>query len=176
MYNQNYDQEAENEEELLLEVKSLVLTKNELLYLSDSITLLMEHTSEHGKMHIPARQLMPSAGVPVSVDLIHTIGMGVLIATDPANASQEATLFFNIADLYLLRECCQSFVKINKELVGYNLLRKIYTLILEDSMEERNFIDTLTSGIDFSLQDFQEVKSFKDLEKSKEKTDDTKTN
>jgi len=170
MPNQEYYQD---EEEILSEVKLLTLTENELLYLSDSITLLMEHTPEHGKMHIPARQLMPSAGVPVPVDLIQTIGLGVLIATDPVNTSQEATLSFNIADLYLLRECCQSFVKINKELVGYNLLRKIYTAILADSMEERSFIDNLTSGIDFSLQNFQEVKSFKELEKSKEQKDDT---
>ena len=170
MSNQDYYQD---EEEILIEFKSLTLTENELLYLSDSVTLLMEHTPEHGKMHIPARQLMPSAGVPVPVDLIQTIGMGVLIATDQTNTSQEATLSFNIADLYLLRECCQSFVKINKELVGYNLLRKIYTAILADSMEERSFIDNLTSGIDFSLQNSQEVKSFKELEKLKEQKDDT---
>jgi len=163
----------DGEEEILLAFKEVTLTKNELLYLSDSITLLMEHTSEQGRVHIPARQLMPSAGVPVPVDLIHTIGMGVLIATDPKNVSQEATLSFNLADLYLLRECCQSFIKVNNELVGYNLLRKLYKVILSDSMEERAFIDKLTTGIDFSLKNSLDINKFKDLEKLKEQKDDT---
>ena len=98
MSNQEYYSD-DSEEEILIEFKEITLTKNEILYLSDSITLLMEHTSEQGRIHMPARQLMPSAGVPVSVDLIQTIGMGVLIATDPKNVSQEATLSFNLADL-----------------------------------------------------------------------------
>ncbi len=172
MSDQEYYSE-DSEEEILIEVKEVTLTKNELLYLSDSITLLMEHTSEHGRVHMPARQLMPSASVPVSVDLIQLIGMGVLIATDPKNVSQEATLSFNLAELYLLRECCQSFIRINNELVGYNLLRKIYKVILSDSMEERAFIDNLTTGIDLNLKNSLEVNKFKDLEKLKEQKDDT---
>ena len=172
MSDQEYYSE-DSEEEILIEIKEVTLTKNELLYLSDSITLLMEHASEHGRVHMPARQLMPSAGVLVPVDLIQTIGLGVLIATDPINVSQEATLSFNLADLYLLRECCQSFIKINNELVGYNLLRKIYKVILSDSMEERAFIDKLTTGIDFSLKNSLEMTQFKDLEKLKEQQDDT---
>ena len=172
MANQDYYQD---EEETLSEVKSLTLTESELLFLSDEITLLMEHVPEQGKIHIPARQLMPSAGVPVPLELIQTIGMGVLIATDQTNESKEATLLFNTADLYLLRECCQAWRKFNKELVGYNLLRKIYTAILEDSMEERNFIDKLTSGIDFSLQNSKEMRNFKSLEQLKEQKDDTTT-
>ena len=87
-----------NDEEFDQE-KTLTLTKNELIFLSDSVTLTLEHFNENGRVHMPARQLMPSAGVPVSVDLIQTIGMGVLIATDPKNVSQEATLSFNLADL-----------------------------------------------------------------------------
>ena len=172
MSNQEYYSD-DSEEVILIEFKEITLTKNEILYLSDSIPLLMEHTSEQGRIHMPARQLMPSAGVPVSVDLIQTIGMGVLIATDPKNVSQEATLSFNLADLYLLRECCQSFIKINNELVGYNLLRKIYKAILSDSMEERAFIDKLTAGIDFSLANSLEIKKVTDLEKLKEQQDDT---
>tara|TARA_Y100000593_G_C4288780_1_gene327107 strand:- start:1279 stop:1800 length:522 start_codon:yes stop_codon:yes gene_type:complete len=145
------DDAIEDHNELLME-KPLTLTKNELLYLSDSMTLLMEHMSEQGRVHIPARQLLPSASVPVPIELIQNIGLGLLISTDPKNVSQEATITFSVADLYLLRECCQSFVKINNEMVGYNLLRKIYTLILEESMEEREFINKLTTGIDFSMQ------------------------
>ena len=59
--------------ELFLDdIKQLTLTRNELLYLSDSVTLLLEHTTEQGKMHIPARQLKASAGVSVPVELIQS--------------------------------------------------------------------------------------------------------
>ena len=165
----------QDEEDILSNIKSLTLPTRELLFLSDEITLLMEHFPEQGKIHIPARQLMPSAKVPVPLELIQTIGMGLLIASDPKNNTQTAEVSFVIADLYLLRECCQSFIRIDKEKVGYNLLRKIYTAILENSMEERNFIDNLTSGIDFSLHNSKEMENFKSLEKLKEQKDDTTT-
>ena len=77
---------------------------------------------------------MPSAGVPVPIDLIQKIGLAVLLATDPKNTENIAEVTMNIADLFLLRECCQSFVRINNELVGFNLLRKIYYLILDKNL------------------------------------------
>tara|TARA_R100001143_G_C3346423_1_gene127037 strand:+ start:459 stop:989 length:531 start_codon:yes stop_codon:yes gene_type:complete len=176
MSDQDYYQNQENEEELLSEVKQLTLTRNELIYLSDEVTLIMEHVTDQGRISLPARSLKPSASVPVPIELINTIGMGLLIASDKANTSNEATLLFNTADLYVLRECCSSWAKINEERVGYNLLQKIYKLLLEDSFEEKQFIDKLTSGIDFSLQNVNSIQNSTDLEKSKEKTDDTKTN
>jgi len=139
----DYDDHLEDE-------KVLQLTRNEALYLSDSMTLLMEHTPEMGKIHLPARQLMPQAGVPVPIELIQKIGLAVLVATAPENEEQLADMEVNVAELFLLRECCQSFIKINNELVGYNLLRKIYYLILERDIEERSFIENLTQGIDMS--------------------------
>ena len=76
-----------NDEEFDQE-KTLTLTKNELIFLSDSVTLTLEHYNENGRVHIPARQLMPSAKVPVPIELIHTIGMGLLIASAPKNNTQ----------------------------------------------------------------------------------------
>ena len=133
------------------EMKTLTLTRNEALYLSDSMTLLLEHTPEAGKIHVPARQLMPQAGVPVPIELIQKIGLAVLISTSPENKTQTAQIEFSIADLFLVRECCQTFIKINTELVGYNLIRKIYALILERDIMERSFIEDLTVGIDMTL-------------------------
>ena len=135
----------------LNDVRELKVTRNELLFLSDSVTLLVEHSTEQGRMHIPARQLMPSAGVPVPIELIQTIGMGFITLADEANTTDSTILPVTIADLYLLRECCQSFVKINEEFVGFNLLVKIYDLILEDAVLERRFINKITSGLDLSL-------------------------
>ena len=146
-----------NDEEFDQE-KTLTLTKNELIFLSDSVTLTLEYFNENGRVHMPARQLMPSAKVPVPIELIHTIGMGLLIASDPKNNTQTAEVSFAIADLYLLRECCQPFSKINDEYVGYNLLKKVYSAILETTMSERDFINKLTAGIDFTSQiEFNEL-------------------
>ena len=42
-------------------------------------------------------------------------------------------------------------MKINNEMVGYNLLRKIYSAMLEADVKERSFIEDLTAGIDMNL-------------------------
>tara|TARA_R110000744_G_scaffold170369_3_gene288562 strand:+ start:1278 stop:1907 length:630 start_codon:yes stop_codon:yes gene_type:complete len=139
------------EEAMLGEIKQLKVTRNELLYLSDSVTLLLEHTSNEGRVHIPARQLMPSAGVPVPIELIQTIGLGFVTIADEGNTTNTTILNVTIGDLYLLRECCQSFIKINNEYVGFNLLNKIYNLILEDVVLQRKFINKITSGLDLTL-------------------------
>ena len=141
-----------NEEETdFAEIKELSLTRNEALYLSDSITLLMEITPESGKMQIPSRNLLPQGTVPVPVDLIQTIGMAVLLTTQDRWALEEAKIQVSTADLFLLRECCQSYIKVNQEYVGFNLLRKIYALILEKDLQERNFIEDITIDVDTSL-------------------------
>ena len=131
-------------EDILGNVKQLKVTKNELLYLSDSVTLLIEHSSEDGRIYIPARQLMPSAGVPVPIELIQIIGMGFLSLADKSNTSNTTILSLTISDLYLLRECCQSFVKVNDEFVGYNLLVKIYDLTLDT----RSRVEIMTQLLD----------------------------
>lgn len=148
-----YQDEDELDGSILDEERLLYLTRNEALYLSDNMTLLMEHTPEMGKMHIPARQLMPQASVPVPIDLIEKIGIAFLQSTNPENTTKDAEIAVTIADLFLLRECCQSFLRVGKEAVGFNLLRKIYSLILEegfDDAKERAFIEDLTAGIDMS--------------------------
>ena len=74
------------------EIKSLVITKNESLFLSDSLTLLMEHTQDQGRIHVPARQLMPSAGVPAPIELIEKVGLAVLVSCDPKNETAQSKL------------------------------------------------------------------------------------
>ena len=151
----NWDDTVFDDFELELfldEIKQLTLTRNELLYLSDSVTLLLEHTTEQGRiLPTPARQLKPSAGVPVPVELIQTIGLGFVSLSDDDDSSETATINVTLADLYLLRECCQSYVKINDEFVGFNLLKKIYNLILEKAVLERKFINKITTGLNLDL-------------------------
>ena len=138
-------------DDYLAEEKELSLTRNEALYLSDSITLLMEITPEHGKMQLPSRHLLPQGTVSVPIDLIQTLGMAVLLTTQDRWAVEEAVIKITVADLFLLRECCQSYIKVNQEYVGFNLLRKIYALILEKDLQERNFIEDITRDVDTSL-------------------------
>ena len=52
-----------------------------------------------------------------------------------------------------MRECCQSFVRMNNEPVGYNLTRKIYRLLLEDTLQEKVFFDKLTKDLNISLEE-----------------------
>ena len=137
--------------EILGDIKQLNVTRNELLHLSDSVTLLIEHSSEQGTFHMPVRQLMPSAGVPVPIELIQAIGLGFVALADKSNTTNTTILSLTIGDLYLLRECCQSFLKVNDEFVGYNLLVKIYDLLLEEALMERKFINKLTDGLDLTL-------------------------
>ena len=140
-----------NDDNDFSEEKELSLTRNEALYLSDSVTLLMEITPESGKVQIPSRHLLPQGTVSVPVDLIQTIGMAVLLTTQDRWALEEAKIKVSVADLFLLRECCQSYIKVNQEYVGFNLLRKIYALILEEDLQERNFIEDITRDVDTSL-------------------------
>ena len=84
------------------------------------------------------------------MEVIERIGLAVLLTTDPDNTSQTTTISMPLAELYLLRECCQSFVKINTEPVGYNLLRKIYTVILERALQDRLTFDKLTEDIEMN--------------------------
>jgi|10_taG_2_1085330.scaffolds.fasta_scaffold40230_3 hypothetical protein len=132
-------------------IKELPLTRNEALYLSDSITLLLEITPEQGKVQVPARHLLPQGSVTVSIELVQAIGLAVLLTTQDEWAVEEATIKTTVADLFILRECCQSYIKVNQEYVGFNLLRKIYALILEKDLQERNFIEDLTRDVDTSL-------------------------
>ena len=153
----------DDENDFFAESRELSLTRNAALYLSDSVTLLMEVTPESGKLHIPAKHLLPQGTVSVPVDLIQTIGMAVLLTTQDLSRHEEAVIKLSIADLFLLRECCQSYIKVNQEYVGFNLLRKIYALVLEEDLEERNFIEDLTKDVDTSLiphtDTLQEIKN-----------------
>jgi|TARA_R100000808_G_C2142131_1_gene149924 hypothetical protein len=142
------DEEVERE---LNQTKTLSLTKNEALFLSDTFTLLVEHDREGGSIQLPARGIIPSAGMSVPIEMIQKIGMAVLLTTDPKNITQLTSIDFTVSELFLMRECCQSYVRMNKEPVGYNLARKIYRCLLEDTIQERVFFNKLTKDIDISL-------------------------
>ena len=149
-HSEHYKSDEEVERELN-QTKTLSLSKNEALFLSDTFTLLIEYNKESGTLTYPARGVIPSAGVSVPLEMIQRIGLAVLLTTDPKNTMQTTTIDFTVSELFLMRECCQSYIRMNNEPVGYNLTRKIYRLLLEDTIKERKFFDTLTKDIKMSL-------------------------
>jgi len=144
----NFQSEQEFVEQLDA-VKIIALTRAEALFLSDSMTLLLEHDKDDKSFQIPARSLKASASVSVSLEMITRVGLAVLLTTDPKNQSRMAEMPIAVSELFILRECCQSFITYGDELVGYNLTRKIYRLLLEDGMKHRDFIERITSDLDF---------------------------
>jgi len=162
MENENPYEADFDEDSHLYEEKELTLTKNEALYLSDSITILLEHSVESGRVHKPSGRLLPVAKVAVPIETIERIGMACLDVTDPNNFLGKTQISLPITDLYLLRECCQSYVKVGNELVGFNLLRKIYGIILESDIAEKEYVKNLTEEIDQSF--LEAVKKGKRIE------------
>ena len=140
--------------------KEIRLTRNEALYLSDNVTLMIERDITEA-MHIGSmRNVAPSAPLPVPVELIDKIGMALLYTTDSDHLGKEYKGMFDFNELYLLREIAQSFVKVGNEQVGYNLQRKIYSALLEDKYQENKKFDRLLDtntdeALDKALKDFQ---------------------
>ena len=87
-------------------MKVLSLTRAEALFLSDSMTLLLEHDKDDKSFQIPARSIKASATVSVSVEMITRVGLAVLLTTDPKNQSKTTEMPITMSELYILRECC----------------------------------------------------------------------
>ena len=116
----------ENNDELFhTPEKVLKLTRNEALYIDDSLTVMLD-AADGGMMFSAMRPLVASANVPAPLDLIEKIAVAVLFTMDDNNSGTLAEVNLNDGDLLSLRELCQSYVKIDDEPVGYNLKRKIY--------------------------------------------------
>lgn len=105
--------------------KVLKLTRNEALFIDDSLTMMLDG-SDGGMMFSAMRPLVATAQIPAPLDLIEKIAVAVLFTMDDDNVGILAEVNLNDGDLLCLREICQSYVKIGEEPVGYNLKRKIY--------------------------------------------------
>ena len=108
--------------------KNLSLTRNEALYLDDSLTMMLD-MSEGAQPFITMRPVMASMCIPAPVDLIEKIAVAVLFTLDRENIGQDAQVELSESDLFCLREVAQSYVKVGDEMVGFNLKRKIYSVL-----------------------------------------------
>ena len=85
--------------------------------------------------------------------MLEKIGLALLYTTDPNNQGKEAVVPVSDTDLYMLRELAISYAKIGNEPVGYNLKRKIYTLLFSKSYERNKVADSLLAQIDIPTID-----------------------
>ena len=147
------EEEINELEELLKEAEKeyrVTLTRNEVLYLDDSLTLMIEREMMNptdGTQLSTMRAVVPSASLPVPLELVDKIAMGVLYTTDSDHLGIDVELNFDSSELYLLREIAHSFIKIGNEPVGYNLKKKIYGALYADQYKTNKLTDTLTKDI-----------------------------
>ena len=98
------------------ELYPIVMTRNEVLFLDDSMTMLIER--EHYMSAVTTmRMLVPSATLPAPVSLIEKIGLGVLHATDPEQDNPNVVIHLDATEIYMLREICYSYSKVGREQV-----------------------------------------------------------
>ena len=128
--------------------KVINFTRNELLYIDDSVTMLIE--PEAG-LPLPFRPLLSQALVSIPANLMEKVGRGLI----RIQGNEEVPIELGESELYMLRELCLSYIKINGEYVGYNLKMKIYKALLgdeEQEEEERQAVDNmlLKANVDMS--------------------------
>ena len=144
----------------------MLLTRNECLFIDDSLSMIIER--EPGEERLgTVRPMAHTAGLPAPVDLLEKIGKAILFTTDPENTGQPAEVSVNETDLYMLREITHSYVKIGEEPVGFNLKRKIYTLLWGTEYTRDKVAKKIIAQVDVPLAPFDEETNVK-------KTKDTK--
>ena len=132
--------------------KTLLLTRNEALFIDDNLSMLVEKDLGDSSLGT-VRPLSHTAGLPAPIELLEKIGLALLYTTDPKNQGKEAEIPVSDTDLYMLREVSVSYAKVGNEPVGYNLKRKIYTLLIRKSYERNKVADSLLAQVDIPSTD-----------------------
>ena len=142
--------ERRYEEEVAAHEKTIILSKNEGLYLNDSLTLLIAHPTNQQTLSIPVRGIQGNAGFAGDDVLILKLGEAILDITSPTNKAGFGEISLSVEELFLIRESCQSYVLFNNEPVGYNLMKKIYKALLEEDIEKKQKFDNLLSDVNMN--------------------------
>ena len=134
--------------------KTITLTRNEALFIDDNITLMLETDDKNTVSSI--RSIMPSAVVPVPLDLVEKIGMAILATTDPDRDITEYSVEFSLSEIFTIREIATSFIKVGDEAVGWQLKRKVYKALFENEYRERKAFESLVKDVPFPSWDMAE--------------------
>jgi hypothetical protein len=135
------------DEDLEEDLHPIYMTRNEVLFLDDSLTMMLEKEGNQEAI-TTMRVMMPSAHLPAPVSLIDKLGMAVLRITDPENTEGGTVVHLNNTDIYMLREICHSFSRVGREQVGYNLKRKLYLALYDEYYQRDKQIDKLLSTVE----------------------------
>ena len=130
------------------------LTRNEALFLDDSLTLMVEREGDEQRIY-SMRPVQMTAGLAVPLDLMDKIGKAVVYTTKQENQGKEYTFAIDISELFMIREVASSFIKIGEEPVGYNLKRKICELLYSDEIEQESrdvMVDQLLKDVNIDLE------------------------
>jgi len=129
------------------ELKVLHLTRDEILFIDDKLTMMIERDgrTENFTTVVP---IVANAGLPAPVDLLDKIGMAVLQATED-DYENETLLPLPVTptDLYMLREIAKSSLKLNGKFVGLSLKKKIYKLLYEEEYKTERTFKRLLSDV-----------------------------
>jgi len=153
-YSDEYEREDEHvhtHEELEL---MLSVSRNEALFLDDSLTLMIERQEDDHKVY-SMRPVQMTAGLAVPLDLMDKVGKAVLYTTNPDNQGKDYKVSLDISEVFMIREVAQSFIKVGDEPVGFNLKRKVCALLYEDDLAQENRdeqISKLLKDVDVDLE------------------------
>lgn len=110
---------------------SLSLTVKELVYVDDSISLLVNR--EDQVQSIPLRMSMPANTIGAPMELIQKVGMAMLGVFD---AGGPVVLTVTELELMILRELAHSSIRAEEHLIGLGLKRKVYEALWGDKLRE----------------------------------------
>ena len=143
-WNEEWEMEEADLEE---DVHPIYMTHNEVLFLDDSLTMMIEKDGLQESI-TTMRTMMPTAYLPAPVTLIDKMAMAVLRITDPEKDEGGTVVHLNDTDIYMLREICHSYSKVGQEYVGYNLKRKLYIALYSEFYESDKQVDKLLSTME----------------------------
>ena len=135
------------EDDLEEDLYPIHMTRNEILFLDDRLTMMIEKEPMQEAVTTMRPQL-PTAYLPAPVSLIDKLGMAVLRITDPDEINTGTVVHLNTTDIYMLREICHSYSRVGREQVGYNLKRKLYLALYADNYNRDKQIDRLLSTVE----------------------------
>ena len=123
------------------------MTHNEVMFIDDSLTMMIEKDVGQ-ESFTTMRAMLPSAVLPAPVDLLDKMGIAVLRVTDSENTEGGTTVHLNDSEIYMLRELCHSYSKVGNEYVGYNLKKKLYKALYNDTYNADKAVANLLSTVD----------------------------
>ena len=103
------DDDWDGMEPLEEELFPISLTRNEILFLDDSLTMMIERDNTMELGLTTMRPVAASGSLPAPVSLIDKIGLALLQVTDPEQIEKEAVVHLDTTEIYMLREICFSF-------------------------------------------------------------------